>query len=109
MIAKKSSAHTRDRILSTAEALFMERGYAGTSMRMVTARARVNLAAVNYHFGSKEALIREVFERRLAPLNSARIGYLDRLEAKARGRPLSLIHISEPTRLATISVCVLCL
>jgi AcrR family transcriptional regulator len=62
---------------------------------MITARAKVNLAAVNYHFGSKEALIREVFERRLGPLNAARIAYLDRLEAEARGRPLSVEQIIE--------------
>lgn len=96
MIRKKQApAETRDRILSTAEALFMERGYAGTSLRMITAKARVNLAAVNYHFGSKEALIREVFERRLGPLNSARIAYLDRLESEARGRALGVEQIIE--------------
>jgi AcrR family transcriptional regulator len=47
----------------------MERGCAATSPRMITAKAKINLAAVNYHFGSKDALIREVFERRLGPLN----------------------------------------
>ena len=47
---------TRDRILSTAEQLFAESGIAATSMRSITSVARVNLAAVNYHFGSKEAL-----------------------------------------------------
>jgi AcrR family transcriptional regulator len=96
MIRKKQGpAETRDRILATAEALFMERGYAGTSLRMITAKARVNLAAVNYHFGSKEALIREVFERRLGPLNTARIAYLDRLEAEGRGKALDVEQIIE--------------
>jgi AcrR family transcriptional regulator len=85
----RSQVHTRERILRAAEELFMDRGFASTSLRMITARAKVNLAAVNYHFGSKEALIREVFERQLAPLNRARIVYLDQLEAEARGRPLS--------------------
>jgi AcrR family transcriptional regulator len=47
----------------------MERGYAATLLWMITAKAKVNLAAVNYHFGSKDALIREVFERRHGPLN----------------------------------------
>jgi len=47
----------------------MERGYAATSPRMITAKAKVHLAAVNYHFDSKDALIREVFERRLGPLH----------------------------------------
>jgi AcrR family transcriptional regulator len=90
-----SAAATRERILATAEGLFMERGYAATSLRMITAKARVNLAAVHYHFGSKEALIREVFERRLGPLNAARIAYLDRLEARARGRALSVEQVIE--------------
>jgi AcrR family transcriptional regulator len=95
MVRKKPAPETRERILSSAEALFMERGYAGTSLRMVTAKARVNLAAVNYHFGSKESLIREVFERRLGPLNSARIAYLDKMEAVARGAPLTVEQILE--------------
>ena len=86
---------TRDRILRAAEGLFMERGFADTSLRMITARAEVNLAAVNYHFGSKEALIREVFQRHLGPLNAARIAYLDRLEAQAQGQPLSPERIVE--------------
>src|SRR5262245_15333107 len=86
---------TRDRILRAAEALFMEHGFAATSLRMITARAKVNLAAVNYHFGSKEALVREVFQRHLEPLNAARIAWLDRLEGQAQGQPLSVEHIVE--------------
>ncbi len=71
---------TRERILSTAEQLFAESGIAATSMRSITAMARVNLAAVNYHFGSKEALIEAVYERRLEPLNKARLRNLNKLE-----------------------------
>jgi AcrR family transcriptional regulator len=92
---KNQAGETREKIIRAAEALFMEHGYAATSLRAITARAKVNLAAVNYHFGSKEALIREVFERRLGPLNSARIAYLDGLEASARGRPLAIEQIIE--------------
>ncbi len=73
---------TRERILSTAEQLFAESGIAATSMRSITAMARVNLAAVNYHFGSKEALIEAVYERRLEPLNKARLRNLNKLEKK---------------------------
>ncbi len=73
----------------------MERGYAATSLRMITAKAKVNLAAVNYHFGSKDALIREVFGRRLGPLNCARIAHLDGLESGASGRALSIEQIME--------------
>ena len=90
----KSSLHsvkppheTRTRILDAAEELFMHQGFGGTSMRLLTAKAGVNLAAVNYHFGSKDALIEAVFRRRLDPMNAARISALDALEAS--GRPLS--------------------
>lgn len=59
---------TVERILDAAEALFSERGFAETSLRTITSTAGVNLAAVNYHFGSKKALIQAVFERFLEPL-----------------------------------------
>jgi AcrR family transcriptional regulator len=87
--AIEAEPDTRARILRAAEVLFVEKGFAATSLRMITARAKVNLAAVNYHFGSKEELIREVFQRHLQPLNGARVAYLDRLEAQAKGEPLS--------------------
>ncbi len=79
---------TRSRILDAAEVLFMENGFDGTSMRMITSRAEVNLAAVNYHFGTKELLIQEVFRRRLTSLNQARIAALEALEAEAAGAPV---------------------
>ncbi len=63
-----STADTVQRMLDAAEVLFAEHGFAGTSLRMITQRASVNLASVNYHFGSKEALLQEVFSRRLDPL-----------------------------------------
>jgi AcrR family transcriptional regulator len=81
----KINQDTRERILDVAERLFMARGYEGTSMRMITGEAEVNLAAVNYHFGSKEALLREVFRRRLEWLNRERLRALDELEAQANG------------------------
>ena len=60
---------TKDRILNAAEGLFAERGFAETSLRMITSRANVNLASVNYHFGSKKALIQAVFDRFLQQLS----------------------------------------
>jgi len=75
---------TKDRILAAAEELFAHTGVARTSLRAITALARVNLAAVNYHFGSKEGLVEEVYRRRLEPLNRARLANLDRLEKRAR-------------------------
>jgi AcrR family transcriptional regulator len=94
--AVKPPHETRTRILDAAEELFMLHGFEGTSMRLLTSRAGVNLAAVNYHFGSKDALIEALFRRKLDPMNTARIAELERLEhdSKARtpssgGRPLA--------------------
>lgn len=72
---------TKDRILAAAEELFAEAGIAATSLRQITGRAGVNLAAVNYHFGSRDALIEAVFERRLKPLNEERLARLDQLKS----------------------------
>jgi AcrR family transcriptional regulator len=87
--AIKPQHETQVRILDAAEELFMQHGFEGASMRMLTARAEVNLAAINYHFGSKDALIEAVFRRRLDPMNAARTAELERLEAEAQGRPLA--------------------
>jgi AcrR family transcriptional regulator len=78
--AVKPPHETRTRILDAAEELFMQHGFEGTSMRLLTAKAGVNLAAVNYHFGSKDALIEALFRRRLDPMNAERIAALDALE-----------------------------
>jgi AcrR family transcriptional regulator len=97
--ATDSLSHDRDhhdtkaRILEVAERLFMEHGFSATSLRMITGEAKVNLASVNYHFGSKEALIEAVFTRRLAPLNEERVAQLGRLETKANGAPLTVEQI----------------
>jgi AcrR family transcriptional regulator len=82
--AVKPQHETRTRILDAAEELFMQHGFEGTSMRQLTAKAGVNLAAVNYHFGSKDALIEAVFRRRLDPMNAARIAALEALEGTGR-------------------------
>jgi AcrR family transcriptional regulator len=89
--AVKPPHETRTRILDAAEELFMQHGFEGTSMRLLTARAGVNLAAVNYHFGSKDALIEAVFRRKLDPMNTARLAALEKLEAE--GRPVEAERI----------------
>lgn len=71
---------TKESILDAAEALFGAQGFSGTSLRNITAAAGVNIASVNYHFGSKEALIEAVFARRLLPMNEARLQRLGGLE-----------------------------
>ena len=87
--AVKPPHETRTRILDAAEELFMQHGFEGTSMRLLTAKANANLAAVNYHFGTKDALIEAVFRRRLDPMNAGRVAELDRLEKDAGGRSLT--------------------
>jgi len=87
--AIKPPHETRTRILDAAEELFMQHGFEATSMRQLTAQAGANLAAVNYHFGSKDALIEAVFRRRLDAMNASRIAELDRMEKDNAGRPLS--------------------
>ncbi len=103
--AIKPQHETRTRILDAAEELFMQHGFEGTSMRTLTSKAGVNLAAVNYHFGSKDALIEAVFRRRLDPMNAARIAELDRLENAAPGTtpaPQAIIRAFLGTSLAMI-------
>jgi AcrR family transcriptional regulator len=78
-----SASETKHRVLEVAESLFGELGVDRVSIRDITEAAKVNVAAVNYHFGSKEELIAAVFERRLAPLNSERLRLLDQVEAKS--------------------------
>lgn len=75
---------TKETILDAAEALFAEQGYAATSLRTLTTRAGVNLAAVNYHFGGKEALAKAVLARRIAPVNAERLRRLEALPPKRR-------------------------
>lgn len=67
---------TKDRILGAAEELFAQFGFSGTSLRQVTSRADVNIAAVNYHFGSKENLVNEVFRRRMDEMSAQRLACL---------------------------------
>jgi Transcriptional regulator len=74
---------TKERILGAAELLFAQRGFDGASLRQLTAAAGVNLAAVNYHFGSKEKLVEQVFRRRLDALNGRRLSELARVAGAA--------------------------
>ncbi len=75
---------TKQHILNAAELLFSHHGYKATSMRAITESAGVNLAAVNYHFGSKKALIESAMERRLRPLNEIRQKRLNELSEASR-------------------------
>jgi AcrR family transcriptional regulator len=78
---------TRRRILDTAERQFALYGFAGTSLRRITREAGVNVAAIHYHYGSKEQLLRATMERILAPVNAERLRLLDEAIAAADGAP----------------------
>jgi AcrR family transcriptional regulator len=86
---------TKDKILDTAERLIGEQGYASTSLRHIIAEAGVNLAAVHYHFGSKEELLDELVDRKVSKVNAARIARLEALERAAGGKRLEVLPILE--------------
>lgn len=85
VMSKPAQFSTKDRILGAAEELFALHGFAGTSLRQVTSVADVNIAAVNYHFGSKENLVNEVFRRRMDEMSSARLAQLELATTTAPG------------------------
>jgi len=88
-----TSQDTKSRILDVAEQLFMEHGFEATSLRQLTSSASVNLAAVNYHFGTKEELFQAVLTRRLDPMNQERIEILSKLEREMGDRPIAVERI----------------
>jgi AcrR family transcriptional regulator len=77
---QEQKADTKARILDAAERLFAHHGFAATSLRQITAEAQANLAAVNYHFQSKESLIEAVLLRKIGPVNQRRLELLDEAE-----------------------------
>ncbi|EEA03840.1 transcriptional regulator, TetR family [Burkholderia sp. H160] len=88
----RHSGDTKSHILDATETLFIESGYEAMSLRQITSRAEVNLAAVNYHFGSKEALIHAMLSRRLDRLNEERLKLLDRFDVMLGAR-LTCEHV----------------
>ncbi|WP_427312064.1 TetR/AcrR family transcriptional regulator [Cupriavidus sp. H39] len=90
---KSSAGDTKARILDATEKLFTEVGYEATSLRQVTSRAIVNLAAVNYHFRSKDIMMHAVLSRRLDPLNARRLALLDACEARWPGHAIRCEHV----------------
>jgi AcrR family transcriptional regulator len=84
---------TKIQILDAAEQLFANAGLEAASLRRIISLAGVNLAAVHYHFGSKEALVEAVLIRRLEPLNRERLRLLDVEEDQAAGKPVSVEKI----------------
>jgi AcrR family transcriptional regulator len=90
--SSRSSGDTKTRLLDAAESLFIDAGYEGMSMRLIAARADANLAAVNYHFGGKDALIHAMLTRRLDGLNQNRLASLERFQSSL-GPQLTCEHI----------------
>jgi AcrR family transcriptional regulator len=80
------SDHTRSAILTAAERLYADRGFADVTLRDIVAAADVNLAAVNYHFGSKDELIAELFVTRSLALNRERLSELRAAEERGGSR-----------------------
>lgn len=88
-VRKSNAAHdTKNRLLDAAESLFIHYGYEALLLRQITEHAQANLAAVNYHFGDKESLMKALLVKRLEPLNDKRLALLDECEARWGG-PLS--------------------
>src|SRR5437763_12372030 len=95
---------TQEKILDTAERLIAQQGYGSTSLRQIIGAAGVNLAAVHYHFGSKEELLESVVMRKAAPVNEARLAELTRVEEEAGARPPDLKKVLDAFFLPTAEV-----
>ena len=78
---------TKDKLLDAAEKLFAAKGIAHTSTRDITKEADVNLASINYHFGSREGLVAELLERRVGPINRERVRMLEIANKDSGGKP----------------------
>jgi AcrR family transcriptional regulator len=96
---------TRERLLEAVERLYAEKGVDGASLRDITSAAGANVAAVNYHFGSKDGLLPALIERRFVPLNRERIRMLDLAEAAAGDSPPTLESILQAFVEPTLRMC----
>lgn len=92
---RRRETKTTTRILDVAEALFAENEFKAVTLRQITRRAHVDLALVNYHFGSKEKLLEAVLRRRIDFLNEERLRLLDEARIEAGGRSPSVRAILE--------------
>jgi AcrR family transcriptional regulator len=89
------STRVRTHIVDTAERLFREGGEDATSLRAITAAAGVNVAAIHYHFGGRDQLLREVLDRRIRPLNERRLELLDAALQRRDGADLPVDELME--------------
>ena len=93
-IEPTSDSQTPDRIVAAAERMFAEQGYRSVSIRSITVGAGVNIAAIHYHFGSKQELLEAIFDKRCAPMNKARLDMLAECREEP-GRPPMLEQVLE--------------
>ena len=84
---------TKEKILDTAERLIALQGFAATSLRQIISEAQVNLAAVHYHFGSKEELLDQLILRKVTRVNEQRESFLEQFEREAGDRPVAVEKI----------------
>src|SRR6516162_5211612 len=85
----RPSEITRERILKAAERLFADRGYEETSIRVIVAKARVNQAAINYHFGGKDGLYREVLRTAFRALTERQLAHAQEMKGMSRENALA--------------------
>ncbi len=90
MAVVRARPHTKDRLISAASALFAERGFPATTIRDIAARAGANVAAGNYHYGSKKALYLEVLRAQFAEISALL------RQRRASPSPSELAHLGRP-------------
>ncbi|MGC4015985.1 MAG: TetR family transcriptional regulator [Luteolibacter sp.] len=83
------------KLVEAAEALFAERGFESVSVRDITKKAAMNIASVNYHFGSRDGLVAAVMTRYVTPINEERIVRLDTAERRWTGKTVPLEEVLE--------------
>lgn len=92
-VAGDAKIATKQRLIEAAEELFADEGFDRVSVRDITTKAGANVAAVNYHFGSREGLIAVVLTRYINPVNEERLARLEALERRAAGKPVAVEEI----------------
>ena len=89
----KPSQATRKRLIDATARLFAQNGYNGLTLRSVAREANANLAAANYHFGSKDAMVLEMLRERVQPINARRLELLELAKREKEGQPLEAHEI----------------
>ena len=77
----------QERLLDSAEQLFCEKGYEGTSVRDIASLADCNIASINYYFGGKDQLYEQVWRRHLIPMRNSRIKSIEKAMSKYDNKP----------------------